>query len=275
MGGHGIHPVVRQPAPARREAGRPARPEGDVPDRPARLRRRLGHRRGLGQFRHAGDRAGLPGRVRRDPGAVGAVPADDHVQRSEGPRQGVRRLRRDRRGRQRRRPAARRRADRVPVVAVDALHQPGLRGRGLHRRSGAAAAASVPGQAKAGHPGRRPGVRWLVLPRLRVLERGHPQLAHAVHVRLPHHRRGAAHRIRVLAGPGRQPSAATPRGARPQPWRRVPVDAARFRGHVRGFPVPDLLPAADAGLLAGRDRLRVPADRRWHRGRGRIYPPSC
>ena len=98
-----------------------------------RLRRRLGHRRRLGQFRHAGDRARLPGRVRRDPGAVGAVPADDHVQRSEGPRQGVRRLRRDRRGRQRRRPAARRRADRVPVLALDALHQPVLRGRGLHR----------------------------------------------------------------------------------------------------------------------------------------------
>ena len=33
-------------------------------------------------------------------------------------------------------------------------------------------------------------------------------------------------------------------------------------------PVPDLLPAADAGLLAGRHRLRLPADRRRHRRRG-------
>src|ERR1700759_203403 len=37
--------------------GRPA-------DRPGRLRRRLGHRRRLGQLHHADHRAGLPGRVR-------------------------------------------------------------------------------------------------------------------------------------------------------------------------------------------------------------------
>jgi len=44
-------------------------------------------------------------------------------QRLEGARQGVRRLRRDRRRGQRGRAAARRRADRVPVVALVPLHQ--------------------------------------------------------------------------------------------------------------------------------------------------------
>ena len=61
------------------------------------LRGGVGGRRRLGQLRHADHRAGLPGRVRRAAGAVGAVAADHHVHRAEGPRPGVRRLRRDRR----------------------------------------------------------------------------------------------------------------------------------------------------------------------------------
>ena len=48
-------------------------PQGHVPDRPGRVRRGLGHRRRLGQLRHADHRAGLPGRVRGAAGAVGAV----------------------------------------------------------------------------------------------------------------------------------------------------------------------------------------------------------
>src|SRR6266436_6774013 len=62
----------------------------------------------------------------------GAVAADHHVHRAEGPRQGVRRLRGDRRGRRRDRPAARRRADPVPVLAVDAVCEPALRRGGVH-----------------------------------------------------------------------------------------------------------------------------------------------
>ena len=64
-------------------------------------------------------------------------------------------------------------------------------------------------------PGVRPGVRWPVLPRLRVLERGHARLAHAVHLRLPRRGRGAARGVRALAGPGGQPAAPAPRRARP------------------------------------------------------------
>ena len=65
-----------------------------------------------------------------------------------------------------------------------------------------------------------------------------------------------------------QPAAAAAGSARPQPGRRLPVDADRLGGHVRDLPVPDLLPAADPRLHADRHRLRRLADRRRHRGRG-------
>ena len=58
-----------------------------------RLRRRLRGRRRLGQLHHAGDGTGLPGSLRRAAGAVGPVAADQHIHRSEGTGQGVRRLR--------------------------------------------------------------------------------------------------------------------------------------------------------------------------------------
>ena len=68
---------------------------------PGRIRARVGHRRRLGQLRHADHRAGLPGRVRGAAGPLGAVAADHHVHRAERPRQGIRHLRGDRRGRRR------------------------------------------------------------------------------------------------------------------------------------------------------------------------------
>ena len=45
---------------------------------------------------------------------------------------------------------------------------------------------------------------------------------HAVHLRRPGRWRGAACRVRVLAGPGGQPAAAAPGGAGPQPRWRLP-----------------------------------------------------
>ncbi len=208
VGGHRLHPGVRQPAAARRQAGRPAGPQGHVPDRPGRLRRSVGCRRRLGQLHHADHRAGLPGRVRGAAGALGAVAADHHVHRAEGPQQGVRYLRGDRRGRRRDRPADRRRADRVPVLAVDAVCEPALRRGGVHRRSGAAEAAAVPGEAQARCPGRAAGLQRGVLPGLRLLQRGHAPLGHAVHLRVPGHWRGAPGGVRGLADPGRPPAAA-------------------------------------------------------------------
>ena len=55
-------------------------------------------------------------------------------------------------------------------------------------------------------------------------------------------------------------AAAAARRRRPQPRRRLPRRRHRRRGHVRRLPVPHLLPAADARLLADQDRPRVPAD---------------
>ena len=246
VGGHRLHPGLRQPAPARRPAGRSAGPQGHVPGRPGRFRGCLGHRRRLGQLHHAGHRAGLPGRVRGAAGAVGAVAADHHVHRAEGPRQGVRRLRGDRRGRRRGGPAARRRADPVPVLAVDTVCEPDLRRGGLCGRSAAARAPAVPEQAQAGHPGRAAGLRRRVLPGLRVLQRGHAQLGHAVHLRVPGRRGRARRGVRAVAGAGGPPAAAAPRGAGPQPGRRLPVHADRLGRAVRDLLVLDLLPAADA-----------------------------
>jgi MFS family permease len=80
--------------------------------------------------------------------------------------------------------------------------------------------------------------------------------------------RGTARGVRDLAGPGSQPAATAADRARPQPGRRVRVHAHRLQRDVRRLPVPDLLPAADAGLLAGRHRPRHLAHRRRHRGRG-------
>ena len=51
--------------------------------------------------------------------------------------------------------------------------------------------------------------------------------------------------------------------ARPHARRLLPGDRDRGHRDVRGVPVPDLLPAADQGLHADPDRAGVPADDRW------------
>src|SRR5260370_39303403 len=126
----------------------------------------------------------------------------------------------------------------------------------LHRRSAAAGTPAGPGQAQARHPRRGAGLRRPVLPGLRVLEPGHPRLAHAVHLRIPRRRGGAAGRLAAVAGPGGSPAAAAAYAAAPQPGRRLPHDA-RLRGRaVRGLLVLDLLPAA--GGMARRGSPTIP-----------------
>ena len=83
-----------------------------------------------------------PGRLRRAARPRGAVAALDHVHRPGRARQGVRRLRRDRRRRRRGRPAARRRAHRVPRLALDDVRQPRLRDPRGDRRGRAPAPAA-------------------------------------------------------------------------------------------------------------------------------------
>src|SRR6266513_1822918 len=86
------------------------------------------------QLRHAGRGARRPGRVRCAARARGLVDPDRDVQRPEGARQGVRRVRRDRGRRRRDRPGARRHPDRVPGLALVPVREPDLRRPGGHGR---------------------------------------------------------------------------------------------------------------------------------------------
>ena len=90
---------------------RPVRSQADVHRRAGRVLGRV--RRSVAPRDSSRCLSGLgrPGRVRRDPRAVGAGAADDHVRRPGRARQGVCGLRRDRRRRRRDRLLARRRAD--------------------------------------------------------------------------------------------------------------------------------------------------------------------
>src|SRR5215470_7709088 len=224
-----------------------------------RLRRRLSRRRRDDQLRHAGRGARLPGRVRRAARARGAVDPVHDVHRPEGARQGVRRLRRDRGRRWRNRPGARRAPDRVPVLALVPVREPDLRWPGGHRCGDCAAPPGPARPVPAGPARRRACLGRNVLPGLRVLQRGLPRLARAVHLRIPGRGRGAARRLRALAVPRGQPAAAAPGRARPQPRRRLPGGADRRGRHIRHLLVPYLLPAADPALLPGDQRRRLPA----------------
>ena len=163
--------VVREPAAVLRAAGRPDRPQGDLPGRAGRLRGRLRRRRRLGQLHDAGHGTRLPRGLRRAAGTVGPVAADHDVHQPEGTGQGVRRLRHGRGQRLSHRAAARRRADLVRILAVVPVHQPGLRRHRDPRRRAAAGQAAQDAGCPAGHPGRGGGVGRDVLPGLRVLQR--------------------------------------------------------------------------------------------------------
>ena len=77
--------------------------------------------------------------------------------------------------------------------------------------------------------------------------------------------------VRGVAGPGGPPAAAAPRGARPQPGRRLPVDAHRLGRAVRDLLVPDLLPAADARAT----RRWSPASRSCRSAPASSSRPTC
>ncbi len=122
-----------------RPGGRPVRPAPRDARRPDRVRRQLGDRRRGLRLRDARRRPRAPGRERSDDGARGAVPDRGDVHRSQGARQGVRDLRRDREQRRRHRAAARRRAHRVRRLALVPLRQRRGRRRGHRGRPAGAA----------------------------------------------------------------------------------------------------------------------------------------
>ena len=79
-------------------------------------------------------------------------------------------------------------------------------------------------------------------------------------------RGGPAGRVRAGRAAGRASAAAAADRPEPFPRRRVPGHRAVRHRRVRDLPVPDLLPAADPGLLAGQVRPGLPADDRGDRG---------
>ena len=251
--------VVREPAAVRRPDRRPVRPQGRLHHRAGRVRGGLGRGRRVGQLRHARDRASQPGSVRGAAGAGRAVAADHDVHQPGRAEPGVRHLRSHRRRRRPGRPAARRRAHRVPGLALVPVREPAVRRGGRGRGGGVAeppAARRHGPPGRAGHPARL-GVD--VLPGLRVLQRRDPQVGRGVDLGLPDRGGGAADRVRDLADPRVAPAAAAAGRAGPQPGRCLPGRVHGQRGPVRHLPVPDLLPADDPGLHAGDHRPRVPA----------------
>ena len=211
---------------------------------------------------------GAPGSLRRPARPLGAVAALDHVHRPGRARQGVRRLRRDRRRRCRGRAAARRRPHRVPELALDHVRQPRLRDPRRARRARAPAPAGPrPGRPDR-HPGRGHRDRRAVRDRLRVLERRDQRLGRADHDRQPRRRRRDPRRLRLDRAPRRAAAAADARRPRPHPRRLVSRRRRGRRRDVRRLPLPHLLHAADP-RASRRSRPGSRSCRWWSRSSSR------
>ena len=88
-------------------------------------------------------------------------------------------------------------------------------------------------------------------------------------------RGGPAGRVRAGRAAGPASAAAAADRPEPVPRRRVPGHRAVRHRRVRDLPVPDLLPAADPGLLAGQVRPGLPADDRGDRRGVHHRPAGC
>lgn len=138
VGHHRLHPGLRGPAAARRPDRRPRRPPSRLHDGPVGLRRRVRAGRSRGQLRNAVRGARPPGRVRGAARARRPVAAHHDVHRSQGARQGLRRVRSDRRsGRGDRTPRGRP-PHPVPGLALVSVRQRAHRPRRVRGRLGAA-----------------------------------------------------------------------------------------------------------------------------------------
>ena len=233
--------------------------------RPDRLRRRLGDRRRRAELRDAGRRPRAPGRLRRAARPGRARAADHDLHRPGRARQGVRRLRRDRRRRRRGRPAARRHPHRVPHLALVACTSTSR--FAIPAAIGALALLVRPASRDAAVridiPGALTATPRPVRARLRLRERRDPTAGATPS------RSHASPPASCCSSPSSRSSAGSRNPLLPL---RVVLDRnrggsyigdrGRRRRDVRRLPVPHLLPAADARLLAGRVGARVPADGR-------------
>ena len=118
VGRHRLHALVWRAAPPGRPDRRLRRTQAGVPDRSRRLRGRVDDRRRGAELRCPGRGARAAGSLRRPAGADGPLAARGHVHAAARARDRLRRVRIDRRQRRRDRPAARRRADAVPHLAL-------------------------------------------------------------------------------------------------------------------------------------------------------------
>ena len=167
-----LHAGLRRAAAPRWPHRRLLRAQAHVRHQPDRLRRRLRPGRPGPERRHALQRPGAAGRLRRGDGPGRPVAADGRLHRAQGAGPCLRRLRRHRRRRRGHRPHPRRLPDRVRLVALDAAHQRADRHRG-----------------RAGRRPRRHGEPEPVQPRLRP-----PRCAHR-------HRRPAGAGLRASPRP--------------------------------------------------------------------------
>ncbi len=150
MDADGLHAGLCRVAAPRWPHRRLLRAQAHVRDQPDRLRGRLCAGRPGAERRHALQRPGAAGRLRRGDGSGRPLAADGRLHRAQGTRPCLRRLRRHRRRRRGHRPHPRRLPDRVRLVALDTAHQRADR----HRR-------------RTGGPPRRHGEPESVQPRVR------------------------------------------------------------------------------------------------------------
>ena len=110
------------------------------------------------------------------------------------------------------------------------------------------------GNAKYDIPGALTSTAGLVGTGLRLQQGQHRRLGLGDHPEPARRGPGAAGRVPGHRAAHLAPAAADARHPGPQPGRLVPQLPADGRGHVRGLPLPDLLPAADPGLLGAEVR---------------------
>ena len=241
---HRVRPGLRLAAAGRRTVRGPVRAPDRAGRRPGGVRGGLRAGRDRAERRRADRRPRTAGPVRRAARAGRAERADHHLHPSGGAEPGVRRLRRGGRRRRRDRAAARRAADRVPELALDAVHQPGHRGRGAARRAGVRPEPPAGGPPDPGPARYRAGLFRLVLAGVRFLASRGEGLELAAVLGQPVRRLRPARRLRLVAEARDTPAASAARAGRTQPRRVLPRDVRHRCGHVRRLPVPDLLPAA-------------------------------
>jgi hypothetical protein len=227
-----LHPRPRGPAHGRRAGRKPLQPQADFRHRPDWVCSRIGGGRSGPELRHARRRSCAAGRLRSAARALRPLAPDNDIHRLRRAWQGVWDLGCGRRQRGRRRPAARRRAHRVPVLALVPVREPRRRTPHGARRDLAAAQRGLRGEAADRRTRHADGSPRAVRARLWLQSRRESRLGIDDDGWPPRSKPRAAGGVRRDRAP--RPAAAAAAGcrARPQPRRLLPRRGNRRRGHV-------------------------------------------